>query len=404
MAVDLPRSRKSAAPGRECLVMAKPAGPRCNMACAYCYYLGKEAVLPKGPGRLPADLLERYIEQRIQASSGPVVHFEWHGGESTLLGLDYFRTIVRLQRAHLPPGRKVSNGLQTNGYALDGAWAAFLAQEGFSVGLSLDGPAELHDAFRKDAAGRNTHARVERAYRLLKDRGVFINLLCVAHARNAAEPDIVYDYFQRLGATHLQFLPLVAGHARTESTAAPPETIGEFLCRVFDRWIHDGVGRLVIQNIDEALRPHYGVPHALCVHRETCGDVAVLERDGGFYACDHFVNADHLIGNLAERSLPDLAADPRMIAFGNAKRDTLPRVCRECDVLSACNGGCPKDRAPAVDGEAGGLNRLCPAYKRFFSHSGPELTRLAAHMRAGRPLREFEALSSGARATAADRI
>ena len=397
---------------RECLVMAKPAGPRCNMRCAYCYYLGKEAVLPRGPGRLPVDVLERYIMQRLETSSGPLVHFEWHGGEPTLLGVDYFRSIVRMQRAHLPAGKKVSNGLQTNGTLLDGAWAGFLAAEGFSVGLSLDGPADMHDAFRRTADGGATHARVERAYALLKERGVFVNILCVLHARNAAEPDRVFDYFRGLGATHLQFLPLVSGDADVDAarvgtaaahagaaavprgirTAAAPDAIGEFLCRVFDRWVHEAVGRMVIQNIDEALRPIYGLPHALCVHRETCGEVAVLERDGGFYACDHFVDADHLIGNLKERSLADLSGDPRMVEFGNAKRDTLPRACRECDALSLCNGGCPKDRAPAAPGEAGGVNRLCPAYRRFFPHARPELTRLAAHMRTGRPLRDFTPL------------
>ena len=386
--MDSPRPRHERP--RECLVMAKPAGPRCNMRCAYCYYIGKEAVLPKGPGRLPTDLLERYIEQRLQSSHEEVVHFEWHGGEPTLLGLDYFRSIVRMQRAHLAEGRKVSNGLQTNGYLLDGAWANFLATESFSVGLSLDGPEQMHDAFRRNLDGGPTHARVARAYALLKERGVFVNLLCVLHARNAMEPEMVYDYFRGLGATHLQFLPLVAGTARTDATAAEPDVIGEFLCRVFDRWIHEGAGRVVIQNIDEALRPMYGLPHALCIHRETCGDVAVLERDGGFYACDHFVDADHLIGSLRERTLGDLAADPRMIEFGKAKRDTLPRACRECDVLSWCNGGCPKDRAHAAPGEAGGLNRLCFAYKKFFGHCRPELTRLATHMRAGRPLREFK--------------
>jgi uncharacterized protein len=374
---------------RECLVMVKPAGPRCNMRCAYCYYLGKEAVLPRGPGRLPMDLLERCIGQRLQGSSEPVVHFEWHGGEPTLLGLDYFRSIVRMQLAHLRQGRKVSNGLQTNGYLLNGAWAGFLAREGFSVGLSMDGPAELHDAFRRGADGGDTHSRVERAYLLLKERGVFVNLLCVLHSRNAAQPDRVYDYFSGLSATHLQFLPLVAGSAGAGTIAAEPEAVGEFLCRVFDRWINEGVGRMVIQNIDEALRPIYGLPHAICIHRETCGEVAVLERDGGFYACDHFVDVDHLIGNLRERSLGDMAADLRMIEFGNAKRDTLPSACRECDVLPWCNGGCPKDRAPAASGETGGVNRLCPAYKRFFGHCRPELTRLAAHMRTGHPLREF---------------
>jgi uncharacterized protein len=374
---------------RECLVMAKPAGPLCNMRCAYCYYLGKESVLPKGPGRLPVDLLERYIRERLQTARGPVVHFEWHGGEPTLLGLDYFRTIVRMQRTHLPPGRTVSNGLQTNGSLLNGAWASFLAKERFSVGLSLDGPAPLHDCFRRSADGAPTHARVERAYGLLKDRGVFINLLCVVHARNALEPDTVYDYFRGLGVTHLQFLPLAGGDLRAGSSAASPETVGEFLCRVFDRWVESDVGRLVVQNIDEALRPLYGLPHALCVHRETCGAVAVLERDGGFYCCDHFVDSDHLIGKLGERTLQDLASDPSLIDFGDAKRDTLPLLCRACDLLSFCNGGCPKDRASPAPGEPGGVNRLCAAYKRFFGHCRPELTRLAEHMRAGRPLADW---------------
>jgi uncharacterized protein len=376
--------------------MAKPAGPRCNMRCAYCYYIGKEAVLGGGPGRLPTDLLERFIDQRLRSSRESVVHFEWHGGEPTLLGLDYFRSIVRMQRVHLPPGRTVSNGLQTNGFLLNGAWADFLAAQNFSVGLSLDGPQDQHDAFRRTAGGGPTHARVEQACALLKERGVFCNLLCVLHARNATEPDMVYDYFRGLGATHLQFLPVVAtagatADAATAAAAADPDAVGDFLCQVFDRWIHEDVGRVVIQNIDEALRPIYGLPHALCIHRETCGDVAVLERDGAFYACDHFVDADHLIGSLRERSLGDLAADPRLIDFGNAKRDTLPRVCRECDVLPWCNGGCPKDRAPAAPGEAGGVNRLCAAYQKFFRHCRPELTRLAAHMHAGRPLREFTA-------------
>jgi uncharacterized protein len=379
---------------RECLVMAKPAGPRCNMRCVYCYYIGKEAVLPRGPGRLPIDQLERYIEQRIASSLAPTVHFEWHGGEPTLLGLDYFRSIVRMQRAHLPPGRSVTNGLQTNGYVLDGAWAGFLAREGFSVGLSLDGPADLHDAFRRSAQGGPTHARVERAYGLLRERGVFVNLLCVLHARNTAEPDRVYDYFMGLGAPYLQFLPYVPGACATgdadaREAAASPLAIGTFLNRVFDRWIDEGAGRTVIQNIDEALRPLFGLPHALCVHRETCGEVAVLERDGSFYMCDHFVDPDHLVGSLKERSLADLAADPRMTAFGDAKRDTLPRACRECDVLAWCNGGCPKDRPAAVPGETGGVNLLCPAYAMFFRHARPELSRLAAHVREGRPLREF---------------
>jgi uncharacterized protein len=386
---------------RDCLVMAKPAGPRCNLSCDYCYYLDKEAVFTAAhaPARPPwpmsDGLLESYIAQRIESSHGPATHFEWHGGEPTLLGLDYFRLIRRIQARRLPHGRTLTNGLQTNGILIDEAWADFLAHEGFSVGLSIDGPADLHDSHRKGPDGSPSHAKAMHAFGLLKERGVFCNLLCVLHADNAAEPERVYDFFKEAGAKYLQFLPLVLRHGSPSGAsgrageAASPEAIGDFLCTVFDMWIRCDVGRIVVQAFDEALRPLYGAPHALCVHRETCGDVAVLESDGSFYACDHFVDSDHLIGNLGERSLADLSSDQRMLAFGEAKRGSLPRVCRDCEVLASCNGGCPKDRfAVSAEGE-GGLNYLCAAYKRFFLHSKPELTRLAAHMKAGKSLRSF---------------
>lgn len=386
--------------------MAKPAGPLCNLRCDYCYYVGKTELLGgEREGPMEPELLERYIAGRFAASIGPVTHFEWHGGEATLLGLDYFKLIVRLQRKHLPPGRRVSNGLQTNGLLLDEAWAAFLAAEGFSVGLSLDGPADLHDRHRRTAGGEPTQGLVLDAYRALSAQGVFCNILCVLSAANVGEPDRVYDFFREIGATHLQFLPLVARAAApvadvpTAVTAATPgaEAVGAFLCRVFDRWIEADVGRVVVQSFDEALRPIHGVPHALCIHRETCGDVAVLERDGGFYACDHFVDAAHRIGSLRERELADLAADPRMIAFGEAKRGSLPRLCRDCDLLAFCNGGCPKDRFLATEEGEGGLNYLCPAYRMFFRHVSPELERLSAHIKAGRRLREFRSAASARR-------
>jgi uncharacterized protein len=372
--------------------MAKPAGPACNMRCGYCYYLRTATLFSPGPWRMSEELLRSYIVQRLQVSPGPATHFEWHGGEPTLLGLDYFRTIVRIQKECGPPGRTITNGIQTNGLLLDEGWARFLRQEGFSVGLSIDGPEDLHDAFRVTSGGGATHARAADAFRLLKERSVLSNVLCVLHARNAAEPDRVYDFFRGLGVNWLQFLPLVAaapGGGVIAATATAP-AIGAFLCRIFDQWLRDDVGRIVIQTFDEALRPIYGIPHALCVHRETCGDVVVLEHDGGLYACDHFVDAEHLLGNLGEQALSDMTADPRLRLFGEAKRDALPRFCRECDVLSSCNGGCPKDRISSTpDGEPG-LSYLCPAYKQFFHHSRPGLASLAAHMKTGRSLRSFK--------------
>ncbi|MBF0502450.1 MAG: anaerobic sulfatase maturase [Candidatus Riflebacteria bacterium] len=355
------------------------------MRCDYCYYLDKQRLFPGSPSRMPEALLERYIVQRFEASPGPNIHFEWHGGEPTLLGLDYFRTITSLQHKCNPDGRTVSNGLQTNGILIDSEWADFLAQNGFSVGLSLDGPEEFHDGFRKANDNGPTQSRVVRAFHLLKERRVFCNVLCVLHAKNTAEPDKLYDFFRGLGVSYIQFLPLVG----IGNVSAGPEAIGHFLCRIFDRWIKEDVGRMVIQIFDEALRPIYGIPHALCIHRETCGDAAVLEHDGSFYACDHFVDPKHLIGNIQERRLSDLANDPAMARFGKAKRETLPQFCKECDVLSFCNGGCPKDRISNTPTGEGGLNYLCPAYRAFFHHSRPALTRLAAHMKAGKSLRSF---------------
>ncbi len=375
----------------ECLVMAKPAGPWCNLRCRYCYYLEKKSLFPEGPRRMADELLERYIAQRFEASPGPNTHFEWHGGEPTLLGLDYFGKIVHFQKKYRPEGRTVTNGLQTNGLFLDQKWAAFLSRENFSVGLSLDGPADLHDEFRTLPDGGPTHARVVQAFERLKAHRVLCNVLCVLHSANASQPDRVYDFFRALGVSYIQFLPLVVqgSDGVVSPAAAKPGQIGAFLCRVFDRWVRQDVGRVVIQNFDEALRPIFGIPHALCVHRKTCGDVAVLEHDGSFYACDHFVGRRYRIGNIFEKKLVELAADPELIRFGKAKQETLPDCCRTCEVLEACNGGCPKNRiAKTADGRDG-LNYLCPAYKIFFLHSRPELTRLAAHMKAGNPLRAF---------------
>ena len=380
---------------RDGLIMAKPAGPRCNLRCSYCYYLAKEQLFPADSRRMADDLLERYIAQRLQTAPGPNTHFEWHGGEPTILGLDYFRRIVELQRKHVVPGRSITNGLQTNGVLLDDAWLDFLAAESFNVGLSLDGPADLHDSFRTDAAGRPTHRDVVRAFQRLARRRVRCDVLCVLHAENVRVPLRLYGFFRELGVRSLQFLPLVEWRAEAPAGVSPrtarPEAMGDFLCQVFDEWIGHDLGRMVVQFFDETMRPAAGLPHALCIFRETCGDVAVLEHDGTLYACDHFVDTEHRLGNLAERPLAELMESPALRAFGERKRDALPRVCRECDVLAWCHGGCPKDRfATTANGESG-LSYLCPAYQSFFRHARPVMQRLAAHWKAGLPLGAFVA-------------
>ncbi|NNM53622.1 MAG: anaerobic sulfatase maturase [Spirochaetales bacterium] len=361
--------------------MAKPVGPQCNLACDYCYYLKKKESLT--PGHMTDELLEKYVKQRLELSPD-AAHFEWHGGEPTLAGLDFYHKVVRLQKKHTQPRQTVTNGLQTNGVKIDKHWADFLSREGFSVGLSLDGPPDCHNAFRRKAKGGGSFDEVVNAYRLLRERDVFVNVLCVLNARNVNEPDRLWSFFRELEVKYLQFLPYVppfsvnypANLAQTNM-----EPVGDFLCRVFDLWLDGGVGKIVIQTFDEALRPLLGAPHALCVHRPECGDVPVLEHDGGFYACDHFVDPEHLWGNLQNVTLSDLVADPRQVAFGQAK-NALPPVCRACDVLEFCHGGCPKDR---IDG----LNRLCPAYQKIFRHMRPGLTALARHIKTGASLRSF---------------
>jgi len=379
------------AASREFQVMVKPIGALCNLGCDYCYYLDKQRLYPDTAApRMPDDLLEAYIVQYIAASPRPLINFQWHGGEPTLLGLDYFQKIVALERAHQPAGRRITNGLQTNGTLLDEEWCRFLAAEGFFVGLSLDGPQALHDRHRVTKGQKPTHKQVMRAFRLLQQHRVRSDILCVVHADNAGSPMAVYRFFKEIGAQHLQFLPFVEplrdGSGGVTPHSVPAEAYGAFLCAIFDEWVRQDVGRVTVQIFDEAARPACGLPHALCHFREECGDVPVVEHNGDFYSCDHFVDPAHRLGNLRETRLVDLVDSAPQLDFGRAKRQALPRYCRECDVLALCNGGCPKDRfIRTPDGEPG-LNYLCAGFKRFFTHSRPHLERLAAVWRAGQPM------------------
>ncbi|MFZ0889102.1 MAG: anaerobic sulfatase maturase [Candidatus Binataceae bacterium] len=366
--------------------MVKPAGAVCNLDCGYCYYLAKQALYPKGElPRMRDDLLESYIVQHIEACPKDVIFFLWHGGEPTILGLDYFRRIVELQRKHRPAGRQILNGIQTNGTLLDEEWCRFLAAERFEVGISIDGPRELHDCYRVTRGGRASHKQVMQSYRLLKRYRVPCDVLCVVHRVNVGQPTAVYRFFSEIGADVLQFLPLVMRRGETEVSAetVPAEAYGSFLCAIFDEWVKRDIGRIAIQNFDEALRPFLGVEHALCVFKETCGDVVVVEHNGDFYSCDHFVAPQHLLGNIRERPLVEMLEDPAQQEFGRNKRDGLPRYCRECEFLKSCNGGCPKDRFVLTPEGDQGLNYLCPGLKKFFSHSRPNLQKIASLMRSG---------------------
>ncbi len=389
---------------REFQVFVKPGGAICNLDCRYCYYLDKEHLYPAAtPSRMPAGLLEDYIVQHLDAAPGRTASFSWHGGEPTILGLDYFRTIVGIQRKHQRPDVRITNGVQTNGVLLDEEWCRFFASEGFTVGLSVDGPADLHDHYRVSKGRKPSHPSAMHAFRMLHRHKVPCDILCVVHDRNVREPLRTYGFFKDIGARHIGFLPLVAhGQGTVSPESVPAEAYGEFLCAIFDEWVRRDIGRIEVQNFEEACRPARRLDHSLCIFRETCGDIPIVERNGDVYSCDHFVDEPHLLGNISETPLVDLLESGDQRAFGDAKRDTLPRYCRTCEVRSFCNGGCPKDRfLTTPDGEFG-LNYLCAGFLRFFRHVLPYSLRLAELERADSPPEQLmEELASAGKADAA---
>lgn len=386
-------------------VMAKPIGPICNLDCEYCYYLHKEELYPQGERwRMPEETLESFIRQYIDAQPPGVaeVTFAWQGGEPTLLGVDFFRRCVELQRKHAPPGAKIVNTLQTNGVLLDDDWCRFFRDEGFLIGLSIDGPAELHDRYRYDKKGHPTFRAVLDALNLLKRRGVEFNALVVVNRENGDHGRRVYTYLRDNGVRFLQFIPAVERRGvgvhpedAVESPGSPadlvssrsvlPEQFGRFLIAVFDEWVKRDVGKVFVQIFDQALSAWLGVEPSLCVFRRQCGAALAIEHNGDLYSCDHFVDPEHRLGNIAELPIVELAASDRQLAFGAAKETTLPQYCRDCEVRFACNGECPKNRFLETPAGEPGLNYLCAGYRRFFNHIDPTMKQMAAEVRAGRP-------------------
>ena len=371
------------AASREFQVFAKPGGSACNLNCRYCYYLNKRDLPRDDDARcMPGPMLEAYIARHIDACPGKTVRFSWHGGEPTVLGLEYFRKIVSLQRKHRKQGQRIENGMQTNGTLLDADWCRFLAGERFSVGISIDGPPELHDAYRHTKNGNPTHERVMNGYALLRKHSIPHDILCVVNAENVRNPIRVYRFFKEIGARTIGFLPLVepqpATPAGVSPRSVPAEAWGDFLCAIFDEWVRQDIGSIKVQIFEEAASTAFGREHALCIFRRTCGDIPVVEKNGDFYACDHFVDAEHRFGNVLDTPLSELLDSPAQRAFGQQKQETLPAYCRKCEVLEMCNGECPKNRfALTPDGEPG-LNYLCAGYQRFFTHCRPFVDQVAA--------------------------
>ena len=354
-------------------VLAKPSGPICNLDCSYCFFLEKEALYPGDRFRMSDDVLQTYIRQVIESQLTPEVTIAWQGGEPTLMGVDFFRRAVAYAEECAGPGRVLHHTIQTNGTLLTDEWCEFLRSKQFLVGISIDGPAPMHDAYRVDKQGRATFERVRAGLDRLTRAGVEWNVLCTVHAANQAAPLDVYRFFRdELGAKFIQFIPIVErvedGCDQLTDRSVDPEAWGGFLTAVFDEWVRHDVGDVFVQMFDAALASWYGAPPALCIFSETCGNAVALEHNGDLYSCDHFVEPAHLLGNITKTHMVTLMASPQQRAFGTAKRDTLPQQCRDCSVLFACRGECPKNRvAQTATGEVG-LNHLCAGYLDFFTH------------------------------------
>ncbi len=321
------------------------------------------------------EVLEIYIQSHIQAHPGPVVRFSWHGGEPLLAGIDFFERAAALQKKYQPRGVMVQNGIQTNGTLVDEDWCRFFKKEGFSVGLSLDGPKHLHDRYRITRSGRGSHSRVMRGLTLLQEHRVPCDILCVVHDHNVDHPLEVYEFLKQNNAAYIGFLPVV----NSPAGSVDPEKYGEFLCTVFDRWKARDIGRIKVQIFEEVAAKALGLDHALCIFRRTCGEIPVVEMNGDVYPCDHFVRPDFKLGSLKTTHFGKLMHLQSMGAFGRRKKINLPGRCRTCKVLAFCNGGCPKDRITDTtdsSGSSGKLNHLCPGYKRFFTHCLPFVEQL----------------------------
>ena len=407
----LPAERPPTAPA-SFHVLAKPSGPICNLDCTYCFFLAKEALYPGDRFRMPDDVLAAYVRQTIEAETAPEVTVAWQGGEPTLMGVEFFRRAVALAEEHKRPGQRLLHTIQTNGTLLTDEWCALLKEHAFLVGLSVDGPPALHDAYRVDKRGDPTFEKVRRGWDLLQAHGVDTNILCTVNAANQDAPLDVYRFFRDdLGARHVQFIPIVErevalrdedwdtgfreGDAVTDRSV-DPEAWGRFLSTVFDEWVVRDVGTVFVQMFDAALASWLGLPASMCIFGETCGNALALEHNGDLYSCDHFVEPAHLLGNIMETHMVELVASPQQRAFGDAKRDTLPQYCLDCAVRFACNGECPKNRFTRTPDGDPGLNYLCAGYKAFFTHVDGPMRLMADLLRRGRYADEVMGILKGA--------
>ena len=395
---------------RQFQVMCKPIGPLCNLQCTYCYYLDKKKYFPDTTTfQMSAAVLETFIRDYIRSQTHfctNEIWFSWQGGEPTLLGIDFFRTVVELQTHYCPENKTICNAFQTNGTLLNHEWAAFLGRHKFLVGISIDGPRTLHDRYRRDRAHQPTFDRVMDGVKTLRRHGVDVNALTVVHKYNARKPLEVYHFLTQAGFRHIQFIPIVErsidgqslidphlegadGDVRVTPWSVAASDYGHFLTTIFDDWSQRHIGKVFIQFFDVQLGLFSGYPAGLCWFEQTCGSGLALEHNGAMYACDHFVYPAYLRGNITTAPLKDLATSKEQTQFGHDKLEHLPQYCHRCEFRFACHGGCPKHRfLQTPDGEPG-LNYFCAAFKQFFTHAGPALRDMAELMHHGRPAAEF---------------
>ncbi len=364
--------------------MLKPAGARCNLSCRYCYYLEKEKLYPERMPVMSDDLLEAFTKQYIEAQTTPEVLFTWHGGETLLRPLSFYKRALELQRRYAR-GRQIDNCLQTNGTLLTDEWCQFFKENHFLIGISIDGPQALHDHYRKTRNGQPTWEKVMQGIRLLQKHEVEWNAMAVVNRLNADYPREFYHFFKEIGCQFLQFTPIVEREdGKVTDYSVTPEQWGHFLCSLYDEWVREDVGEIFVQTFDATLANWAGVVPGVCSLSNMCGHSAAMEFNGDLYSCDHFVFPENKLGNIKFHSLTSMMYGEKQKCFGQQKMGALPRQCKECRFLFACHGECPKNRF--VDDCYGepGLNYLCKGYRQFFQHVEADMNFMKAELDAGR--------------------
>ncbi len=383
-------------------IMAKPNGPLCNLDCSYCFYLEKKKLYPDNKNWVMSNtVLETFIKQYITAQDVNEVFFTWQGGEPTLLGIDFFKKVIQLQNKYAC-GKTINNSFQTNGILINNEWCSFLKQNNFLVGISIDGPADLHNKYRFFKGGQPSFDKVYNSIKLFKKYDIAFNTLTCVQKDNSYKPLDVYNFLKEIDSRFIQFIPvveritdvtsdqiLVLPEYNQKADVSPwsvePLQYGKFLSAVFDEWVQKDVGKYYVQIFDVALENWYGVFPNLCVFNETCGTAMALEHNGDLYSCDHYVFPEYKLGNILESSMSSLVNSGRQIKFGIDKKMKLPMYCLKCDYKFACNGECPKHRfCNTPDGEFG-LNYLCEGYKYFFAHIDPFMKFMVNELLNNRP-------------------